>query len=320
MRDRACWLVSEAGNEIVVARVASDTGRVFAEQRAWPTPRPGWTPRGFVSPLPDGGLAVVGNGVDQGVVTVYDAGGLVRWTYEFAPWSDRNAAGPSCVADATGRRLLVTTTGPVGADGLYLGDVCVVLDLADGRRVTDTMLPSRTAGYVFQQSLTDPAQVFLDALMGDTFHSLAVTLEDDILRTETVGEDDEPFGGVSLNGVVLKLDVGGGWLVRCKAGQEDITAEVKEILPEGLRFVGYRPGLLDKDRVLAAVAEEQDSADNRHLILDSHTLQPVAELAYPGTASCDPLALGDGTWLTADGGVVRRWRVAECRMATHSLR
>ncbi|GAA1890648.1 hypothetical protein [Streptantibioticus ferralitis] len=306
VRDHACWLVSEPGHEIVVGRVASDSGRVFAEQRRWLSHKPGQT-QGFASPLPDGGLAMVVNGV----VTVYDASGRQRWTYEFEPWPDRGTGGPSCVADASGHRLLVTTPGPDLSDHAYSGDACVALDLADGRRVTQTLLPSASAGYIFQQSLTDPTQVFLDALQGDTFYSLAVTLEDDTLRTQSVGGDDEPFAGVSLNGVVLKLDIGGEWLSRCEAGQEDIVVEAADVLPEGMRFVGHRPGFLDNDRVLVAVAEEEDSDDNRHLILEAHTLQPVAELDYPGTVSCDPLALGDGTWLTTEGDLVRRWRVTQ---------
>ncbi|MCD7443450.1 hypothetical protein K4B79_35210 [Streptomyces lincolnensis] len=306
VRDRACWLVSATGDEPLVGRVAAETSRLFAEQRRWPAPRPGHG-HGFASPLPDGGLATV----DNGLVTVYDGASGVRWRHEFDPWSDSENAGASCVADASGRRLLVTTTGDLGADGSYAGDLCVALDLADGRPVTETVLPSATAGYVFQQSLTDPAQLFLDALMGDTFHSLAVTLRDDILRVENIGVENDPFGGLALNGAVIKTDVGGGWLSRWEEGQEDIVTEAEDVLPEGMLFVGHRPGFLDKNRVLAAASEEDDATANRHLVLDAHTLRPVAELDYPGTASQDPLALGDGTWLTASGDVVRRWRVAD---------
>ncbi|MCD7443451.1 hypothetical protein K4B79_35215 [Streptomyces lincolnensis] len=49
---------------------------------------------------------------------------------------------------------------------------------------------------------------------------------------------------------------------------------------------------------------------SRHLLLDSRTLRPVAEVRYPGTSCLDPIALGDGTWLTTDGDLVRRWRSA----------
>ncbi|MFI2375390.1 hypothetical protein ACH5AO_10000 [Streptomyces sp. NPDC018964] len=302
VRDAACWLLARNGDETVVGPVAADRTRVFAEQRRWPCPDPG-----FTSPLPDGGLAVVGNGL----LTVYGADTRRRWTVEFEPWHDEGNAGPACVADASGSRLLVTLPGPDAGNGTYAGDLCVALDMTDGRHIARTVLPSATAGYVFQQSLTDPAEIFLDALQGDTFHSLRVDLTDDTLQTQSVGADNEPFAGVSLNGAVLKLDVGGEWLSRCEAGQEDIVAEAEDVLPEGLRFVGYRPGFLDDGRIVAAVAEDQDSADNRHLLLDGRTLQPVAELDYPGITCPDPLALGDGTWLTAQGDTLRRWRLRE---------
>lgn len=303
VRNRACWLVSASGGETIVGRVSADPSRVFAEQRHWPSPGPDQG-RGFASPLPDEGLAIIGHSL----VTVYDADTRVRWTHAFEPWHDQDNATAACTPNGTGRRLLITTPSPDAGNGAYQGDLCVALDLADGRHITHTPLPSATAGYVFQQSLTDPHRLFLDALQGDAFYSLRVSLDDDALHTEPVGAENEPFAGVSMAGAVLKLDVGGEWLSRCETGREDIVAEAEEVLPESLRFVGYRPGFLDEDHVLAAAAEEQDTTDNRHLILNGHTLQPTTELDYPGTTTPDPLALGDGTWLTTNGDLVRRWR------------
>ncbi|PKW09235.1 hypothetical protein SAMN05428944_3611 [Streptomyces sp. 1222.5] len=303
VRHRACWLVAEHGGVIIAARVAAEGSRVFAERRRLPSGEAGVAP-GFVSPLPDGGLAVAASGS----VTVYDADARVRWRRGFEPWSDARTAGPACVTDGGGSRLLVTTTGPGMTDRPYPGDRCVVLELSDGRTVTHTTLPSASAGYILQQSLTDPAQIFLDALQGDTFHSRVLTLEGDTLRAEPFG-DDEPFAGVSVDGAVVQLDVGGDWICRCAAGSEEVLVEAEDVLPEGLRFVGHRAGFLDPDRIVVAVAEEEDTEDNRHLILDGRTLQPVGELDYPGTTCSDPLALGDGTWLTTEGDLVRRWRV-----------
>lgn len=305
VRDRANWLVAEAEDGIVAGRVAQDTTRVFAERRRWPSPQPGRS-HGFASPLPDRGLAVSG----RDAVTVYEPDGRVRWVYAHHPWPDRTIGSGACCPDASGQRLLATTLGPLAADGSYPGDLCVALDLADGRPVARTTLPSASAGYTFQQSLTDPGQLFLDAAMGDTFYSLGVWWEGDVLRVEQVGMAEEPFAGLSLGGAFLKLDVGGEWLSRYAPGQTDVTVEAKDVLPDGLRFVGYRPGFLDRDRVLVAVAEEQWSPEARHLICDGHTLLPLAEFDYPGTGCLDPLALGDGTWLTAHGDTVRRWRSA----------
>ncbi|AWT44092.1 MULTISPECIES: hypothetical protein [Streptomyces] len=302
VRDRACWLVSRTVDGPLVAKVSADVSRVFESRRSWPSPRPG-KERGFASPLPDGGLAVIGNGL----VTVYDAAAEVRWTYAFQPWPDVYHAGPSCTADGTGRRLLVTTPGPLEAP--YRGDLCVALDLVDGRPVAETVLPSATAGYVFQQSLADPHQVFLGALQGDTFYAFEVTPADEELRATDFGEND-PFLGLSLNGAAVLMDVGGQWLSRWTADADSIVVEAEDVLPEGLRFVGSRPGFLDDDRVIVAVAEEEASEANRHLLLDGRTLQPLTELRYPGTTCPDPLALGDGTWLTVHGDTVRRWAAA----------
>ncbi|MFR9790607.1 hypothetical protein ACL07V_18425 [Streptomyces sp. MB22_4] len=305
VRERACWLVAGASGEAVLGRIAADRSRVFVERRRLRADGIG-EPGGSVSPLPDGGVAVATNGR----VTVYGADGSARWTYEFEPWGDPGVGGPACVTDGGGSRLLVTTTGPGMRERPYPGDQCVVFELSDGRIVTRTTLPSAGAGYVFQQSLTEPAQITLDALEGDTFYSLALTLEGDTLRVQPVGLDDELFAGVVLDGVMLKLGVGGEWMSRHEDGQDGLLVEAENLLPEGLIFVGNRPGFLDPDRVVVAVAEEEESEDNRHLILDGHTLRPILELDYPGTTCPDPIALGDGTWLTVHGDTVRRWRTA----------
>ena len=305
VRDRSCWLVSEDVSGTVAGRVSDDPSRILAERRRGPA-APAGEVRGFVSPLKDGGLAVVGDGL----VTVYDEGAGARWTYAFEPWSDRGNASASCVDDASGRHLLVTTPGPDAGDGAYPGDLCVALDLADGRRVTHAVLPSATAAYTFQQSLTDPAQLLLNALQGDSFYGLEVALRGESLHVAEFGLENDPFAGLSLNGAVIKADVGGGWLSRWEEGQEGVVVEAEDVLPDGLCFAGYHAGFLDKDRVLAAFAEEPESMDTRHLILDGRTLRPLAELTYPGTVCADPLALGDGTWLTVEGDAVRRWRSA----------
>ncbi|MGW0775677.1 hypothetical protein ACWD01_18970 [Streptomyces sp. NPDC002835] len=305
-RDRANWLVAKTPEEIVVGRVGeASSSDLFAGRYRWPFAQAA-DARVFATPLPDGGLAVSADGV----VTTFEADGRVRWTHEHQPWFDQRIAAGACAADSAGRLLLVTMIGHTEGGGSYEGDLCVALDLANGRRVTHTVLPSASAGYAFQQALTDPAQLFLNAAQGDTFHSLLVSVEHDRITAEHVGFEDEPFAGLSMNGAFLKMDVGGEWLSRYETGRPDVSVDAEDVLPEGLRFVGYRPGFLDPDRVLTAVAADQDSADNRHLVLDGRTLQPVAEIEYAGTKCSDPLALGDGTWLTVEGTSIRRWRTA----------
>lgn len=204
----------------------------------------------------------------------------------------------------------MTVPGPGGGVGEYPGDLCVALDLSDGRPVANAQLPSASAGYSFKQSLTLPSQLFLDALQGDTFYSFSVMAHGGELGVKRVGLPTGMIAGVSLAGAFLQTDVGGEWLGRYEPRRPDVLVEAEEVLPDDLRFVGYRTGFLDTDRVLVAVAEEEESEENCHLTLDGYTLQPLAELDYPGTACFDPIALGDGTWLTVEGDVVRRWRVS----------
>ncbi|WP_372343301.1 hypothetical protein [Streptomyces sp. KL116D] len=302
-RDGANWLVAWTGDTVTAGRVAARDTRVLDEVRRVQRPGAG---RGYVSPLPDGGLAVTGDGL----VTVYGADSRVRWTRESAAWTGGAGASPACAADPAGRRLLVTAPGPDQTARPYPGDLCLALDLADGRPRGQVQLPSAAAGYAFKQSLTHPAQLFLDAAQGDTFFALAIDAPADRLTATPVGLPTELTAGVGLDGAFLHLDVGGEWLGRYAPGRPDVLVEAEDVLPQDFRFVGPRTGFLDKNLVLAAVAEEEDSPENTHLLLDAHTLAPLTELDYPGTHAPDPLALGDGTWLTVEDDVVRRWHLA----------
>ncbi|MBT2478186.1 hypothetical protein [Streptomyces sp. ISL-94] len=158
VRNGAVWMVGREDKDLVLARVSEDQSRVFDGQELRAAPGPALR-TAFVSPLPDGALAVIGSGY----VAVVEADGRTRWRYEHESWADERIATGACTADSSGRRLLVTVPGPTNPDGPYPGDLIVVLDLADGRLLAQTVLPSASAGYGFQQSLTDPAQIFLDA-------------------------------------------------------------------------------------------------------------------------------------------------------------
>ncbi|MEV1020221.1 hypothetical protein [Streptomyces sp. NPDC050264] len=67
--------------------------------------------------------------------------------------------------------------------------------------------------------------------------------------------------------------MGGAWLSRHERGQSGTVVE----------------------------AEEEWSETARHLLLDGRTLRPTAGSHCPGTDFPDPIALGDGTWLTVQG-------------------
>ncbi|MFE4214940.1 RHS repeat domain-containing protein [Streptomyces sp. NPDC056844] len=90
----------------------------------------------------------------------YDANGRIT------SWTDRNDSTYQYVYDTAGRVL--RTIGP------------------------DGFLPSALAGYIFQQSLTYPGRLLLDAAQGDTFYSLAVRAEPGALHAEPVGLEMNP--------------------------------------------------------------------------------------------------------------------------------
>ncbi|WP_166029305.1 hypothetical protein [Streptomyces chilikensis] len=75
-----------------------------------------------------------------------------------------------------------------------------------------------------------------------------------------------------------------------------------------MRFAGCRPGFLDGSRMVAAAVEEQDTADNPHLLLDDGALQPPAEFDYPRTG-CPARPRRDGSWLTLHSDALHRWQL-----------
>ncbi|OKJ66279.1 hypothetical protein [Streptomyces sp. CB02261] len=57
-------------------------------------------------------------------------------------------------------------------------------------------------------------------------------------------------------------------------------------------------------------AEEQWEEEGTHLLLDTHTLRPLAEIDYPAAPGVAAVPLGDDTWLTRDEETARRWTTA----------
>ncbi|MFG2867371.1 hypothetical protein [Streptomyces sp. NPDC048338] len=104
-------------------------------------------------------------------------------------------------------------------------------------------------------------------------------------------------------------DVGGGYLCRTQEGAEDVRIEAGDVLPEDRVFVGCTPGFVDDERILVVTAEEQWAEEVTHLLLDAHTLRPLAALDYPRPPGVAAVPLGDGTWLTVEEETVRRWTI-----------
>ncbi|MFF8513617.1 hypothetical protein ACF064_36910 [Streptomyces sp. NPDC015492] len=305
LRDGAHWLVTRHAGVITVSRVAADPSQVLAARATWPDAAADGSDT-YCSPLPDGALAISG----RETVTVHEPDGTVRWEHRHETWPDSPDASGACMPDPAGRVLLATMAGPLGPGRPYAGDICRALDLATGEVLAEHVLPSFSAAYAFQQFPDTRPEVLLTASMGqDGTHCLLITYTTAGLDIQAAGTAEEPYVGLGTDGVLVSQDVGGGYLCRTQDGTDDVIIEAGEILPEEWVFVGYTPGFVDEKRILVVAAEEQWAEEGSHLLLDSHTLRPLAELDYPETPRVSAVPLGDGTWLTHDGETVLRWAI-----------
>ncbi|WP_405754094.1 hypothetical protein [Streptomyces sp. NBC_00073] len=303
LRDGAHRLVTRHEGTITVGKVDTDRSRVFSDRAVWTDPAPD-DPTQYCSPLPDGGLAVS----TRQAVTVHEPDGSVRWEHRHRDWRHSPEAAGACTHDPAGRALLATMAGPLGPDGLSAGDICRALDLATGEVLAEHVLPSLSATYAFQQFPDARPEVLLTASMGqDGTHCLLVTCTADGLDIRAAGTAQEPYVGLGADGVLVSQDVGGGYVCRTQDGADDVIIEARNVLPDEWVFVGYTPGFVDSGRILVVTGEEQWAEEGTHLLLDAHTIEPVAELDYPQAPGVTAVPLGDGTWLTHDQETVQRW-------------
>lgn len=303
LRDGAHWLVTRHEGTITTSRISTDGSQVAAARATWTDPAPSGSGT-YCSPLPDGALATS----TREAVIVQESDGSVRWEHRHRDWQHSPDASGACTADPSGRVLLATMAGPLGADGFSRGDVCRALDLATGEVLAEHVLPSFSASYAFQQFPDTRSEVLLTASMGqDGTLCFLVTHSATGLDVRPAGTAAEPYVGLGADGVVVSQDVGGGYLCRTQEGVDDVIVEAGDILPEEWVFVGYTPGFVDAKRILVVAAEEQWAEEGTHLLLDAHTLRPVAALDYPQAPGVVAVPLGDGTWLTHDGETAYRW-------------
>ncbi|MDX2645152.1 hypothetical protein PV341_16590 [Streptomyces sp. PA03-1a] len=310
VRDGANWIVSHDGPEITTRRLSDDLSRVFSRTRTWTAPVPDES--SYATPTPDG-LLVGG----RHRITSLAADGSVRWAFDHDAWAADGLGRGACVAMPSDDVVLATIVGRV-TNGTYDGDLCIALDSGSGELLGERTLPSFSALYKFQQSLVAANFVFLSAGQGqDDAHSLLVSLRDGDISAVPAGPADEPFTGNSLDGTsFLKLTRGGEILTRYEPAPSGLCrtaahAEATTVLddPEAV-FVGG-PGFVDRERVLAAVAEDIWPEESRHFLWDTATLAPLAEIVYPFSVSPEPIPLGDGTWITVSEDRVLRWRAGD---------
>ncbi|MFI1660473.1 hypothetical protein ACH4ZU_37030 [Streptomyces sp. NPDC020472] len=308
LRDGACWLVTRHPSRRSDHR-QQDRCRalqVLADHAAWPDPATDGSDT-YCSPLPVGALAISG----RQTVTVQEPDGTVRWEHRHETWPDSPDASGACTPDPAGQVLLATVAGPFEPGRTYAGDICRALDLATGEVLAEHVLPSFSATYAFQQFPDARPEVLLTASTGqDGAHCLLIAYTAAGLEVRPAGSAEEPYAGLGADGVLISQGVGGGYLCRTQDGAADVVIEAGETLPEGWVFAGYTPGFVDEKQILAVAAEEQWAEEGTHLLLDAHTLRPLAELDYPETPGGSAVPLGDGTWLTHDEETVLRWATA----------
>lgn len=306
MRDGAHWLVTRHEGTITIGKVDAHPSRVLADRATWTDPDP-YTSGTYCSPLPERALAIS----SRQAVTVYEADGTVRWEHRHRDRQHSPGASGACPPDPAGRVLLATMAGPLGADGLSTGDICRALDLATGEVLAEHLLPSFSAAYAFQQFPDARPEVLLPASMGqDGTLCLLVTRTDSGLGVRATGTATEACVGVGPEGALVIQDIGGGYLTRTQDGAAEVITEAGDVLPDERVFVGYSPGFVDDKRILVVTAEEQWAEEGTHLLLDAHTLRPLAELDYPRTPGVTAVPLGDGTWLVREDETVQRWTTA----------
>ncbi|MFE5591212.1 hypothetical protein [Streptomyces sp. NPDC056549] len=303
LRHGAHWLVTRHEGVITVGRVGADPAQVLEDRGTWPDPATDGS-ASYCSPLPGGALAISG----QEAVTVHEPDGTVRWEHNHRMWTESPDASAACTPDPTGCVLLATMAGPLGEDGLSRGDICRALDLTTGEVLAEHVLPSFSAMYSFQHFPDARPEALLTASMGqDGTQCLLVTYTAARLDVRAAGTAEEPYVGLGTDGALVSQDVGGGYLCRTQDGTDDVIVEAGEVLPEEWVFVGYTPGFVDEKRILVVAAEEPWAEKGTHLLLDAHTLRPLAELDYPHASGISAVPLGDGTWLTHRGETVLRW-------------
>ncbi|MGW7465070.1 hypothetical protein ACWGJT_10245 [Streptomyces xantholiticus] len=306
LRDGAHWLVTRHEGTITTHRVSTDRSQVVAARATWSDPAPD-DPSLYCSPLPDGASAMS----TREAVTIQEPDGTVRWEHRHRDWQHSPGAAGACTPDPAGRVLLATMAGPLGADGLSMGDICRALDLATGEVLAEHVLPSFSAAYAFQQFPDARPEVLLTASMGqDGTHCLLIAHTAAGLDVRAAGTAEEPYVGLGADGALVSQDVGGGYLCRTQDGADDVIIEAGDVLPDERVFVGYTPGFVDDKRILVVTAEEQWAEEGTHLLLDARTLRPLAELDYPQTPGITAVPLGDGTWLIRDEETVQRWTTA----------
>ncbi|GAA2811466.1 hypothetical protein GCM10010441_40190 [Kitasatospora paracochleata] len=307
-RAGAAWIVTRDGEGILAHRIHDRADGVCDDGIAFPAP---FAEHGYASPNADATVLFVSG---EAALAAVDTAGRRLWTVEHDAWSRGGSGDGACAASPDGRYVLATTPGPVNADGSYDGDLCICVDAASGEVLDRVALTAASATYTFHGRPTAGGALLLSAGQGqEEALSYTVACTDGKLDITPAARPDELLAGtnpagdrlITLDRAGTRLELhaltdDGTWQATAAIALTDLPAAAGDD-----RFVN-RPGFVSDTAVIAAIAEHDFAETSRHFLLDAQSLTPVAEIAYPAAPGPDPLALGDGTWLTATGDHVSR--------------
>jgi hypothetical protein len=303
--------------------LAYDLGRVTAGDGAPAARFPAPWPRGAggidaVSPTLD--LAVFSG---QHALRAVDAAGALRWEVRHACWA------PSCLshhdsyqeyADSSEHRYPDSGSCWISADGATiwahvrtplpddiaseLDEEWLVLDAADGRVLGRASTDTAAAGS-HHVPHPDPSQMGLSVGEGQDGVPLLWGRWDGTRLTVTrIGDDDRCLVDVSPCGTQFLTITHWGQepaIHRLPDGAvtHEVTTDPQPQRPpdaEEELFWGYQCGFVNEHTVIASTSESQEQS--RHWLIDTARGNILGQVQYPEPVSEDPMALGDGTWLT----------------------
>lgn len=309
-RDGALRLVTRSADLAVVRTVRPSTEAPLFSADSLSVPLADLAECPYVTPV-RGGVAAS----RQDSVSYHSRSGAVEWSFRHFPWGDGPLGSGACAETPDGRHLLAVVPGTPDDAGQYPGDRCVLLASDTGTVLDETLLPSFSASYTLDAPFRQSSTFFLSAGQGqDSAYSWKVDIAEDRLHLIALASGMERVTSTQDDRILVQ-DVGGSWLqVRTALpdGTPHIASEVsaEEVRAGQESYLTGDCGFVDDSRVIAAVGEEWWSEETEHFLLDVAGLTVRHRIRYPSPIGLDPKALGDGTWITAEGDEICRWRMA----------
>jgi hypothetical protein len=304
----------------------------------WVAPVPGFreahrgrdrAPRASASP--DGRFAVA---ADASMLRALDWSGSTRWEAPHDPWPLGSPPGAPVVSP-DGRHVSVVVPtlreslpdpqaqppvlqsgdlGP-GRGRPYVADTWLLLDAGTGAVVQRRQIPS-VASRTLHRWHPSRAEVAVCAWTAwSSWRTVWLPLDGGPPRDGTpvrwvagIHPDGSPVYSVRNAEQMFDADTEESLAAyEHPGGDERARLDVADLArDEDDAFV--TAALVDGGTLIAAIARDS-GVPGSHWLLDAATLRPRAEIEYPLAVHAGLAALGDGTWLTTDGGRLHRWRL-----------